>query len=270
MDVKGIRRLAAKLPDWLLPDPKKQGELVLKTIHGIELRIDPSIDNGVELCLFKTGTYEKGVLNYIEKNFSGKGAFIDVGANIGLMSIFTAVKFPNAQIEAVEAHPKTMQLLKQNCDLNSVENVRKHELALGNDEGEVSIYDNWQVNRGGASLVVKTETSEVHKVKMKRLDDLDLPAPEMIKIDVEGVELEVLKGAEQTIRAHQPTLIVEISDWRENKHDSSSEIVDFIQSLGNYKVYKLAGGKERKSKLVEVKTKEELPEHDNIICISEK
>ena len=268
MDIKGIRRLAVKLPDWLLPNPKNQGELILKTIHGIQLQIDPSIDNGVELCLYRTGTYEKGILNYIENNFTGKGAFIDVGANIGLMSVFTGAKFPQAKIIAFEAHPKTMELLEKNCILNNVGNVMLFSLALGNEEGKVEIYDNWQVNRGGASLVVKTEDSNAYKVQMKRLDDIGCPIPEMIKIDVEGVELEVLKGAEQTIRDYKPILIVEISDWRKNAHDSSSEIVNYVKSLGDYKIYKLAGGKERKSKLIEILSKEDLPSHDNIICIA--
>lgn len=267
IDVKGVRKLAVLLPKWLLPDPKKQGDIILKTIHGIQLHINPTIDNGVELCLFQTGTYEKGILNFIEKRYTGKGSFVDVGANIGLMSIFTADKFPKAKVYAIEAHPKTMELLERNRIMNTRSNIETLEIALGNESGEVTIYDNWQVNRGGASLVVKTENSDEHKVQMKRLDDLNLEAPEMIKIDVEGVELEVLKGGAETIRKHQPILIVEISDWRENKHDSSAELVEFIKTLGTYRIYKLSGGKERKSHLVEVMNMDDLPAHDNIVCI---
>lgn len=242
--------------------------MVLKTNDGFRLQIDPSIDNGVELCLYQTGTYEKGILHFIESNYSGEGSFVDIGANIGLMSVFTAWKFPQAYVLAVEAHPKTMHLLKQNLELNQLTNVHPIEFALGNSEGSVEIYDNWQVNRGGASLVVKTEHSDSYTVQMKRLDDLmEESVPEMIKIDVEGVELAVLKGAEKTIREHLPTLIIEVSDERDNEHKSSQEIVDFVKSMGAYRIYKLKGGKERKSRLLEVRNSDELPVHDNIICL---
>ena len=268
IDVKGFRRLAAFLPSLLIPNPKKQGPLVLKTNDGFLLQIDPSIDNGVELCLYQTGTYEKGILHFIESNYSGKGVFIDIGANIGLMSVFTAFKFPQAHVIAVEAHPKTMLLLKQNLELNHLKNVEPIELAIGNSQGRVDIYDNWHVNRGGASLVIKSEHSDSYTVQIKRLDDiLNEEVPEMIKIDVEGVELAVLKGAEKTIRKHYPTLIIEVSDDRDNEHKSSQEIIDFVKSLGDYRIYKLKGGKERKSSFLEIRNSTEIPAHDNIICL---
>ncbi len=269
MDVRGIRRLASKLPDWLIPDPKKQGELVLKTIHGVALHINPAIDNGVELSLFRTGTYEKGILDYIQKHFKGEGTFIDVGANIGLISLFTADQFPKAMVHAFEAHPETSQILDENCLLNKVTNIEIHEFALGNEEKQVELYDNWDVNRGGASIVVKSDSSNAYSVQMKRLDGLNVGKPEMIKIDVEGFELEVLKGAQELIKQNLPVLILEISDWRKNAHDSSSEIVEYVKKLGPYKVFKLSGGKERRSKLQEVKSNTDLPEHDNIICIAQ-
>ena len=55
----------------------------MKTIHGYLLEIDPSVDKGVELSLFETGTYEKGVLEVIRRYFDHKTTFVDVGANIG-------------------------------------------------------------------------------------------------------------------------------------------------------------------------------------------
>ena len=271
IDVKGFRKLSILLPKWLLPKPKKIGEHIIRTIYGFKLIIDPSIDNGVELSLFQTGTYEKGILSFIENNFNGGGCFIDVGANIGLMSVFTANKFPKAKIIAFEAQPDTFVLLKENIAINNIVSIDARHCALGNENGNVSIYDNWQINRGGASIVVKDTNSNAHLVKIQTLDNaIGDTLTEMIKIDVEGFELEVLKGAQHTIRKYLPVIIVEISTQRVNKHASSGEIIEFIKGQGNYRIYKLAGGKERRSKLIEVVSIEDLPEHDNIICIAKK
>ena len=266
-DVKGIRYLATRMPSWLLPDPARQGEMIIETLHDLSLRIDPSKDKGVELSLFQTGTYERGILDFIHHNYASKGSFIDIGANIGLMSLFVQRHFPQAEVHAFEAHPETAQLFRDNCTLNDLSAVHLHEVALGNGSGTVYIYDNWAVNRGGATLVPQGKDAVRHEVQLFRLDDLEVGHPEMVKIDVEGLELDVLKGAETTLRKFRPILIVEVSENRENAHHASSEILEFIQDLGNYQVFKLKGGKERRSTLVEIRSAKDLPQHDNILCL---
>jgi hypothetical protein len=63
-------------------------------------------------------------------------------------------------------------------------------------------------------------------------------------------------------------LIIEVSEQRENEAGvSPKEIADFVRSLGNYKLYKQKGTKERKSALVEITSDSELPKHDNVVCI---
>lgn len=271
MDVKGIRKLSVLLPKILIPDAKKVNAYVLKTLHGFYLKIDPKKDKGVELSLHETGTYEKGILLFLKSFLNPGDCFIDVGANIGLISIFASYCVGNnGKVLAYEALPRTAELLQENIALNRVKNIEVNKFALGSTEGSAMIYENWQINRGGASLLVKTEDSIAIEVEIYQLDTV-LPEdyrPKMIKIDVEGFELEVLKGAKETIRKFHPVLIVELSENRKNVHESSIEIIDWIKTLGNYRFYKLKGGKERKSKLVEINSNEELPRHDNIVCIS--
>lgn len=260
--------MAEHLPHWLLPEAKTQGQMRLKTIHGFDLIIDPSTDTGIEHILYKRGTYEEGILDFIGKNFKGEGAFVDVGANIGLMSIFVASRFPEAVIHAFEAHPETMDILKQNLSINQLSWVYPNAFALGNEEGEFMIYTDHGKNRGGASLISPDVLTEGFEIPVRRLDNLNLNKIEMIKLDVEGYELEVLKGAEQTIRRDHPVLIVEVSAGRVNKRSLSHEIFDFIQGVGSYKIYKLKGGKERRSSLEEVLSYKDLPAHDNLICVA--
>ena len=271
IDVKGFRKLSILLPKWLLSDPKKTESYILKTNHDFFLRINPSEDNGVELSLHETGTYEKGILSFLQANLRKGDCFVDVGANIGLMSIFASNCVGNeGQVLAYEAHPKTAELLNENIQLNQLMNIQVCQYALGSEEGQTKIYDNWQINRGGASLIVKTNDSVAFDIEIHQLDN-KIPSnliPKVIKIDVEGFELEVLKGASETIKRFQPILIVEFSEIRENVHESGAQLVEIIKTFGNYRFYKLKGGKERKSKLVEILSNDKLPQHDNVICMS--
>ena len=269
IDIRGIRKLSVVLPRVLLPDSTKIGPHILQTNHGFLMNIDPSKDAGVELSLFQTGTYEKGTLYFITTYLNRGDCFVDVGANIGLMSIFASqcVGSPG-QILAFEAHPETHQLLQENIALNHIENIATFNFALGNESGKATIYDNWNVNRGGASLVIHAENAIGFEVEVKSLDEViqnDFQ-PKMIKIDVEGFEFQVLKGAANTIKNCKPILIIEFSVSRDNQYDPF-EMIDFIESFGFYEIFKLSGTKERKSKLIQIKFREEFPNHDNIFCI---
>ena len=115
--------------------------------------IDPSSDKGVELSLHETGTYEKGIIYFIYKEFKGEGSFVDVGANIGLMSCIVAKNFPKNQVIGFEAHPETFKILKENRKLNDLDNADIREVAIGSEPGIVTIYNNSEENRGGASIV---------------------------------------------------------------------------------------------------------------------
>lgn len=254
------------MPKWLLPSPKRNGKHIIQTIHGFKLIIDPSVDKGVELSLYETGTYEKGILSVIKKKINPEGIFVDVGANIGLMSIFVSHNFPKAQIHSFEAHPITHQILLDNIRLNGCKNIQTHQIALGSSKGEVELYDNWEVNRGGASFKVKKGNQGGHIVASDLLDNILNVAVSLIKIDVEGAELEVLLGAKELIKNSSPALIIEISKDRDQL-DETEAIYYFIKSFDMYDIFKLKGGKERVSRMVKIESIDQLPQHDNIICL---
>jgi FkbM family methyltransferase len=269
IDLRGIRRLSVVLPKLLLPSPEKAGKHVLKTIHGVELLIDPSVDDGVELSLFETGTYEKGTIQLLHKFLKPGSAFLDIGANIGLMSsIASKIVGAEGKVLSVEANPKTIEILQHNLALNYAGNVSIFPFALGSEKGTATLFENWNVNRGGASLLSQDKQEGID-VPVEKLDDIfENDKIDLIKIDVEGFELEVLKGGIELLKKQLPVLIIEVSEQRENEAGvSPKEIADFVRSLGNYKLYKQKGTKERKSALVEITSDSELPKHDNVVCI---
>jgi FkbM family methyltransferase len=270
LDIKGIRRLSVFLPKVLLPAPEKVGKHVLKTIHGVDLLIDPSEDEGVELSLFQTGTYERGTIQLLHDFLQPGDTFLDVGANIGLMSsIASKIVGKSGLVYAVEANPKTLNILSHNLTLNNCENTQILPIAVSNQKGEAILYENWSVNRGGSSLLSQGDQEGI-KVPLERLDDLfseDTPL-KLVKMDVEGVEPAVLEGGQNWFRKQQPVFIIEVSTEREFEAGATAkEVLNMLESIGKFTIYKQKSSKERRGKLVEITSDDQLPKHDNIICI---
>ena len=86
----GSGRLINLISKIFIPKPK--GPRLVHTIYGFDIIcMDPVNDKGVERPLYLTGTYETGTLSVIDKCLREGDIFIDVGANIGLMSIFSSI-----------------------------------------------------------------------------------------------------------------------------------------------------------------------------------
>lgn len=264
-DVKGIRALSVILPKWILPNPLKTEPYVLRTIHGFALEIDPRSDLGVERSLHETGTYEKGVISFMTSTLKKGDCFVDVGANIGLLSLHaSSCVGPEGNVFAVEPNPKTLPILYRNIELNKANNIKVFEVALGEKSHTTKIFENRDINRGGASLIVNVNNEPGIEVKVEPLDDfLALHNPKVIKIDVEGYEFEVLKGAVKTISRTKPILIVETA----LETHKTMEWIELIKGIHPYKLFKFKKGKERKSNLVELTDLSDLPIHDNLIFL---
>lgn len=271
IDIKGIRRIAYYLPELLLPKPV--GPLILKTRYGFYLMIDPVKDNGVERSIYNTGTYEKGTLFVIGNILREGDIFVDVGANIGLMSLFaTSIVKDTGKIIAFEPHPETMRILKSNIELNNASNIETSYYALGKEEKEAKVYDRWDYNRGSATLIkpeIETDSYDVHVIPLVNYFKKD-PTIRLIKIDVEGYELEALMGAGNILAGKvPPMLIVECSEMRENtSKEGSVELYEFLKGVNQYRLFKSSKGKGKISRLVEINNRSELPVHDNIYCFT--
>lgn len=269
IDITGFRKLAHLAPKWLILPPTKNG--VIQLPSGLKLWIDPVNDDGVERSLYYTGSYESGTLDFIKNHLKKGDCFVDVGANIGLMSIEASRSVGNeGKVYSFEPHPTTVKILQFNIDLNAIKNIDVIEKGVGSKSGEAKIYDRWDVNRGGASLLSSNTEQESYDIQIVSLDEvLEKDEVEMIKIDIEGFELEALKGAKSILSSKTPPiLIVECTEETEHQDYTREELYSWLKHTNsNYKFYKLKGSKSRKSKLIEITNQSELPTHDNLFCI---
>tara|TARA_B100000508_G_C11465832_1_gene282434 strand:+ start:15982 stop:16872 length:891 start_codon:yes stop_codon:yes gene_type:complete len=270
IDLPLFRRLAHNMPNWLIPKPTKSVHLRLP--NELLIYIDPVKDKGVENTLYFTGTYEMGTLDVIDRFLPEEGTFIDVGANIGLMSLYAALKTgDDGRVIAFEPNIETYKIAEHNISINSFEDkIQLIKKGLGSKSETKKLYDNWSINRGAASLVKNSDEAQGSEIEITKLDKIiDGRLVDLVKIDVEGYELEVLKGATSLLkRDHPPVLIVECTEETEHQDYSRSDLYNFIQDTQpRYKFYKLKGTKLRRSPLIKIDSVDDLPTHDNLICI---
>ena len=283
-DVRGIRALAHRLPGWLLPKPEEA--CIIRTGYAFWLQIDPVKDDGVERSLYYTGTYEKGVLAIMAKVLGAGDHFVDVGANIGLMSIYASLLVGDeGRVTAFEPNPETAAILEENIALNECPNIKVSRMAMGSKAGKAVIYDNWDSNRGSASLVKPEQEAGSHEIQVGTLSEFFTTSSEenaanrvgfpgrkntLIKLDIEGYELEALKGAGDILNADRPPmLVVECSETRENEGGyTPTDLYNFLTSAGRYRIFTGRKDKSRVSRLVEITSPEDLPMHDNIWCFT--
>lgn len=127
--------------------------------------------------------------------------FIDIGANIGSLSIAAALTVgPTGRVLSIEPHPRIFSYLQGNLALNSIKNCQIVNVALGESIGTVQFSDRRFDDDQNGIGAIKSSGSSI-AVPMKKLDDLteNFSKINVLKIDVEGYELPVLRGASATL-----------------------------------------------------------------------
>lgn len=184
---------------------------------------------------------------------------VDAGANLGFYSMVYSM-MENVNVVSFEPFPETYQYLKKNITSNNISNVKAIEMGLFSESKEMAIgspnafkfYSFFtklfkftdKDQAGCASIFTSEKSASVAKFvkgdeceELKLLEEIDL-----IKIDVEGSELAVLKGLRNTILKDQPTLIVEFSIHALLAANiSSNELWNYLIELG-YTRYSICGG----------------------------
>ena len=190
---------------------------------------------GIDIALY--GYWEIDSLKALELiclRYGLRNTFVDIGANIGTYSLALGRNFSN--VMAFEPNPETHSLLSHNLKFNLACNYLASQIALGDKScsGSLSVTKS---NRGGATLLhCNHKCDENVTVKVETLDgflerhdrNCEKTIVDLIKIDVEGFESDVIEGAIDTIRSHQPLIAFEWSSSSRNNHSH----VQILEDLG--------------------------------------
>lgn len=184
------------------------------TVEGFSMHVDAS-DYAVGHTVARTGRYEPEVSAVVRSLLRPGATFIDVGANIGWFSLLAAsVVGPGGRVIAVEPNPLNVSLLRQSAKENGFDNIEVFNVALGDRPGAVALEtdgSNGRIIPIDGPPAAPLEASFV--VPAFSLDDLlaaSMPAAvDVVKMDVEGAEPMVLRGAQGVLSTFRPVLVTE-------------------------------------------------------------
>jgi FkbM family methyltransferase len=194
--------------------------------HGLMLYnpMDAYVGRSLELY----GEFSEGEAELFGQMLRPGQVVVEAGSNVGAHTLFLAEAVgPSGAVFAFEPQRLVFQMLCANLALNDLINVRACQAAVGSAPGFITVPlldPSRPQNVGGLGL---GNWSEGEKVPVMTIDSLELARCDLLKADVEGMEAEVLAGAAETIRRHQPVLYVE-----NDRKDKSEALIRLIFELG--------------------------------------
>jgi FkbM family methyltransferase len=170
----------------------------------------PAGDNAVGASLRMNGEFARVELDLFVELAQGSGTMIDVGANIGSIALPFASLQPSWRVIAIEAHRGLSGVLHANTLNNRLYNVEVMHAAAGGHRALVDFPATSLLEKANfGELGFSTDTEAKETTLMLPLDDVAPADTRLVKIDVEGFEPEVLKGAEAMIRSQAAVWLVE-------------------------------------------------------------
>jgi len=165
-------------------------------------------------------TKEPETIEWI-KSFNPNDVFFDVGANVGVYSLFASSLYPEMTIWAFEPMKANYAALIQNIEMNRYHNIKAFRQAIGNRTGWVDL-DRGDGARGESGAQV---TDREGRTWIASIDDLRAAHPDHVKIDIDGQELEVAKGMKRTLPDIK-SILIEVSTV------SKGPIMDILTAAG--------------------------------------
>jgi FkbM family methyltransferase len=227
----------------------------LRRLFGVDVDEDLEVTRGrlrwmlnpsdfMQSGLFWLGEQDRWDVFHIKRMLRPGAVVFDAGANFGYYSLVIAASLGAAcEVHAFEPNAKTYERLARNIELNELGGaVRAYKLGLSDSEGTGRM-----VEREGNSGAASVETTAQGDTELTTLDAFcaarAVRRVDFVKIDIEGFEERMLRGATETLRRHKPPMLVELNPSTLVRENSSVERVAELLSAYGYKLYESRRGK---------------------------
>jgi FkbM family methyltransferase len=242
--VNSIAAQPALVKRWLLNHPRlllgvlfrlERNEVVVSPAGPRKLRFRMKM-SWQSHTTYALGAYEEEFIDVLRQHVHPGDTCIDVGGHLGYYCmIMSRLVGPKGRVITFEPVPENKAALFGNVSLNRLTNVEVVGVALGAHDGEISLVcpesETLSFHPSAAAYDVKGKQCTI-SVRSETLDSFlgrKKYRPSVIKIDVEGAELDVLRGAAETLRKIRPTILLEIHGWGDPE---SKEIMTLLSSVG--------------------------------------
>ncbi len=229
-------------------------------------------DRGWE-SLYFLRTFETGTTRTLRRILRSDDVTLDVGGNIGWYTTLFARACPQGHCHAFEPLPVAFEELAVNCSLNGINNVTLNQVAIGDEPGEAAIYIAPRLPHAYASVSravvpdgapVRCRVTTVDQyVRQQQLSRVDL-----VKVDVEGAELMVLKGARTLIGSpNAPAWLLEVNNRTSVAFGyRPPDLFRFLAGLGRFHFFRISEGW---GDLAVMRNLEDCAHADNVLCVPE-
>lgn len=212
-------------------------DVIAFTSSGVCLSLNP-VDY-VQLELLRNGVFEPKTIELLKKLLPSSGTFLDVGGHIGCFALEAANAMESGQVIVVEPNPKTFTYLLKNIELNKFRNIIPILAAASNRNSILKMklppVNNWGMSRESLS----SDDEFTYYVVSHKLSDLlcgmNINHVDVMKIDVEGHEIEALEGL---FNYCQPANI--IFEFVPEAFKYSYKLLEFVTANG-YRIYNVLG-----------------------------
>jgi FkbM family methyltransferase len=221
---------------------------VVRLDKGFRMKLD--LNDPEQLKVYFYGHYhERYEAGLVQRLLKDDGVFWDVGANVGYFTLVAATALKGrGQIVAFEPGNNACARLMENIALNAYGNIKTFQLAVSDREGEAVLHVLGDIADSSASLYPAGPAQGIAEVcRTVSLDHFrreeNLSAPNLIKLDVEGAELAVLRGARELLAATPPLLLVEMEEKNLRAAGASREAIRQFLSAYGYRAAHLRKGR---------------------------
>ena len=225
----------------------------LRTAFGVQLDGESvelrdgllwSLDRGDYMSqdLYWSGANDRAELRHALKAMPPGGVMLDVGANFGFYSISIAARLRQAcVVHAFEPNPATFDRLERNISLNGSTAVTAHQMGVSDRMGHAGIVE--VPGHSGAAYL--SAGSDVAVTSLDRFcESAGIERVDLIKIDAEGAEPRILRGAAGVLERFRPTLLLELNQpTLERENSSPAEVLAYLRAIG-YWSYALPANRE--------------------------
>jgi|LGVF01.1.fsa_nt_gb FkbM family methyltransferase len=169
--------------------------------------------DAIDRVIYYNGVYEGLITHFMHCIVRPSFYFFDIGANVGYYAmLISRLTGRSAAVYAFEPCPDEFKKLQRNLSLNDFRSVRTYQIALSDTTGNIGLT---KKKKGGLTRLSSSSEEAFHDVSCTTLDDFilynQIPRLNLLKVDIEGSEVNFLRGALQSISQFRPIIIIELN-----------------------------------------------------------